>query len=116
MFSRPFVDFAPTVEDNKAGIGVSKVFVQRSRAAVDVKVLAGDPTDIAHLFFAFAEGLAAAESARRLGGSKQAVDRRWRLGLDVLIQGLTPSPASGARPSGRRRQTTSARAASSGRS
>jgi hypothetical protein len=116
MFSRPFVDFAPTVEDNKAGIGVSKVFVQRSRAAVDAKLLAGDPTDIAHLFFAFAEGLAAAESARRLGGSKQAVDRRWRLGLDVLIQGLTPSPASGARPSGRRRQTTSARAASSGRS
>lgn len=115
MFSRPFVDFAPTAEDNKAGIRVSKVFVQRTRAAVDADLLVGDPRDIAHLFFALVEGLAAAESANRLGGSKQSVDRRWRLGLDVLIQGLEPAKRTGAQPSTRRRRTTGTRAGARGR-
>jgi AcrR family transcriptional regulator len=90
MFSRPFVDFAPTAQDNKAGLKVSKLFVHHARAAVDAGALVGDPTDIAHLFFALVEGLSAAESAHRLGGSKQAVNRRWRLGLNALIGGLSP--------------------------
>lgn len=88
MFSRPFVDFSPTADDNKAGLSVSKVFVRRTRAAVEAGRLVGDPTDIAHLFFACVEGLAAAESAHRLGGSKAVVDRRWRLALDTLVRGL----------------------------
>jgi AcrR family transcriptional regulator len=95
MFSRPFVDFEPTAEDNKAGLRVSKIFVHQARLAVDAGLLAGSPTDIAHLFFAFAEGLAAAESADRLGSSRQSVDRRWRLGLNALIRGLGPGPAAG---------------------
>jgi len=90
MFSRPFVDFHPTAEDNKAGLRVSGLFVQRARAAVDDCFLVGDPTDIAHLFFALVEGMAAAESAGRLGGSKRSVDRRWRLGIDALVTGLSP--------------------------
>jgi AcrR family transcriptional regulator len=94
MFSRPFVDFQPTAEDNKAGLKVSKLFVHHARAAVDAGLLAGDPVDIAHLFFAFAEGLAAAESANRLGGSPKSVERRWRLGLTALIRGLKPEPAA----------------------
>jgi AcrR family transcriptional regulator len=98
MFSRPFVDFQPTAEDNKAGLAVSKIFVQHARSAVDAGLLEGDPADIAHLFFAFAEGLAAAQSANRLGGSKRSVDRRWRLGLDALIQGLKPATASTRNP------------------
>lgn len=88
MFSRPFIDFEPTEDDNKAGLEVSKIFVRHARDAVDAGLLTGDPTDIAHLFFAFAQGLAAAEGANRLGGSKQSVDRRWRLGLNALVQGL----------------------------
>ena len=93
MFSRPFVDFQPTKDDHRAGAKVSRIFVQRARDAVEAGLLAGDPTDIAHLFFAFAEGLAAAEGANRLGGSRQSVDRRWRLGLNALIEGLKPAPA-----------------------
>jgi AcrR family transcriptional regulator len=91
MFARPFTDFAPTDEDNKAGLRVSKVFVHHARLAVDAGLLAGNPTDIAHIFFAFAQGLAAAEGAHRLGSSKRSVDRRWHLGLNALIQGLTPT-------------------------
>jgi len=88
MFSRPFTDFAPTAEDDKAGVKVRKIFVQHVRTAIDAGLVAGNPTDIAHVIFAFVEGMAAAESARRLGSSKQSVDRRWRLGLGALIAGL----------------------------
>ncbi|MFI5889703.1 TetR/AcrR family transcriptional regulator [Actinoplanes sp. NPDC051513] len=92
MFSRPFADFDPTAQDDRAGAKVRKIFVHHVRVAVDAGLLAGDVTDIAHLLFAFAEGLAAAESARRLGASKASVDRRWRLGLNALINGLRPAP------------------------
>ncbi|MEV7044546.1 TetR/AcrR family transcriptional regulator [Amycolatopsis sp. NPDC051061] len=91
MFSRPFVDFDPTGDEDKAGIKVRKIFVQRVRNAVEAGVLAGDATDLAHVFFAYVEGMATAESARRLGSSKQSVDRRWRLGLTALITGLGPA-------------------------
>ena len=93
MFARPFVDFQPTAQDIEAGHRVAGLFVQRARDAVDAGLLAGEPTDIAHLFFAFAEGLAAAESAHRLGRSKQSADRRWRLGLNALVHGLRPASA-----------------------
>jgi AcrR family transcriptional regulator len=89
MFSRPFADFEPTAEDDKAGVTVRKIFVRHARVAVEAGLLIGNPTDIAHLFFAFTEGLATAESAHRLGTSKQSVERRWRLGLDALINGLS---------------------------
>lgn len=94
MFSRPFADFDPTTEDNRAGAKVRKIFDHHVQVALDAGLLAGDPTDIAHLFFALVEGLAAAESAQRLGTSKRSVDRRWRLGLDALIKGLSPGPAA----------------------
>ncbi|HEY6495200.1 MAG TPA: TetR/AcrR family transcriptional regulator [Trebonia sp.] len=97
MFSRPFADFDPAPEDDKAGVRVRKIFVSHVRAAVDAGALAGDPADIAHLFFALVEGLAAAESARRLGSSKESVDRRWRLGLNALISGLSPATPAAAR-------------------
>jgi AcrR family transcriptional regulator len=89
MFSRPFVDFDPTKDETRAGVTVRRVFVRRVRDAVDAGVLVGDPTDIALVFFAYVEGMAAAEGARRLGSSKQSVDRRWRLGLNALIEGLS---------------------------
>jgi AcrR family transcriptional regulator len=113
MFSRPFAEFNPTAEDNKAGLAVSKVFVHHTRAAVRAGALEGDPTDIAHMFFAFVEGLAAAESANRLGGSKQSIDRRWRLSLNALIKGLQPTDGSSAHTAQHRRIT--AASASGGR-
>ena len=90
MFAHPFTDFEPTPEDDRAGVRVRKVFVHNVRIAVDAGLLDGDPTDIAQVFFAFVQGLAAAETAQRMGASKQSVDRRWRLGLDALLNGLKP--------------------------
>lgn len=92
MFSRPFTDFSPTPDDDKAGVKVRKIFVRHIRAAVDAGLFASDPVDIAQVLFAFVEGMAAAEAAQRFGASKQSVDRRWRLGLDALMTGLSSNP------------------------
>jgi AcrR family transcriptional regulator len=90
MFSRPFADFDPTTAEEKAGVKVRKIFVERVQAAVDAGLIAGDPTDIALVFFGLLEGLTAAENARRLGSSSRSVDRRWRLGIRALLAGLRP--------------------------
>jgi AcrR family transcriptional regulator len=92
MFAQPFADFDPSADEVKAGIRVRKVFVRHVRAAVDAGLLDGDPSDIALVFFAFVEGMAAAEGARRLGGSRQSINRRWRLGLDALLGGFGGQP------------------------
>ncbi len=89
MFSRPFADFDPTQNEGKAGAKVRKIFVQHVRNAVDAGDFDGDPTDIALVFFTLVEGLAAAENAQRLGGSKQSANRRFQLGVDTLIDGFT---------------------------
>ena len=88
MFSRPFADFDPTTADETAGVKVRKLFVERVQAAVDAGLIVGDPTDIALVFFGLLEGLAAAENARRLGSSRESVDRRWSLGINALFAGL----------------------------
>lgn len=93
MFSRPFADFVPTPEDDRAGVAVRRIFVRRVRAAVDAGRLVGDPVDIAQVLFALVEGLASAESAQRMGTSRQSVNRRWSLGLDAMLTGLSADRA-----------------------
>jgi AcrR family transcriptional regulator len=90
MFSRPFADFDPTTAEDKAGVKVRRIFVERVEAAVDAGLIAGDPTDVALVFFALLDGLAAAENARRLGRSRRSIDRRWSLAISALFAGLKP--------------------------
>ncbi len=91
MFSRPFAAFDPTTAEAEAGAKVRRLIIERVRTAVDTEQLAGDPTDVAHVFVALVQGLAAAESSRRLGRGKQSADRRWQLAVDALFRGLSPS-------------------------
>jgi AcrR family transcriptional regulator len=90
MFSRPFTDFDAGRSEEKASSSVRIFIVGRVGAAVDAGVLRGDPTDVAHIFVALVQGLAAAEKARRLGTSAASVDRRWDLALDAVLNGLNP--------------------------
>ncbi|MBV8950013.1 MAG: TetR/AcrR family transcriptional regulator [Actinobacteria bacterium] len=90
MFSRPFADFDPTPDDRTAGSDVRELIVGHVRRGIDAGVFAGDATDIAHVVVGLTQGLAAAEAARRLGTSKASVDRRWRLGVDAILDGLGP--------------------------
>jgi AcrR family transcriptional regulator len=90
MFSRPFSDFDPGPAERKAGVVVRETVVGYVRRAIDAGVVAGDEVDVAHVLTAAIQGLAAAETAHRLGTSKSSVDRRWTLGVAAVLDGLAP--------------------------
>ena len=92
MFSRPFASFDPAPEEAAAGAAVRERIVAAVRRAIAAGRLRGDPTDVAHACVALVHGLAAAESARRLGGSPAAVERRWDVAVRALLRGSRRSP------------------------
>jgi AcrR family transcriptional regulator len=96
MFSRPFSDFDPSADERAAGESVRAFVIERVRRCVEAGVLVGDETDLAHVIVALVQGLALAENARRLGTSRESIERRWSLALDGLLDGLGP-PARAAR-------------------
>lgn len=90
MFSRPFADFDPAPAEAEAGATVRRWIVGVVSRCVDAGVIAGDPADVAHVLVVLTQGLAAAESSRRLGRSKASVNRRWDLAVQTLLRGLAP--------------------------
>ena len=105
MFSRPFTDFSPGAAEARKSGSVREQIVAAVRRCVEAGLLAGDEVDIAHAVVALTQGLAAAESSRRLGTSKASVDRRWALAIDALLDGFAPgqAPTPVARPRPRAR-------------
>jgi len=93
MFSRPFASFDPAPEEAAAGAAVRERIVAMVRRAIAAGRLHGDPTDVAHACVALVHGLAAAESARRLGGSAAAVERRWDVAVRSLLRGFAAAGA-----------------------
>jgi AcrR family transcriptional regulator len=91
MFSRPFSDFDPRPAERRASGAVRLLIVAHVRRCIDAEQLHGDETDLAHALVALVQGLALAEQARRLGSTRQAVDRRWALALQALLDGLAPA-------------------------
>jgi len=91
MFSRPIADFHPGQEETRAGSTVREIILARVCRCIDAGVLAGDPSDIAHVLLAAAQGLAAQETAGWLGTSHASVDRRWKLGIQAVLDGLKPA-------------------------
>jgi AcrR family transcriptional regulator len=94
MFSRPFADFDPRPEEQAATASVREFIIGHVRRCIDGGLMAGDATDIAHVLFALAQGLAAQETAGWLGTSKTSVDRRWALAFRVALDGLGPTDAA----------------------
>jgi AcrR family transcriptional regulator len=97
MFSRPFAEFDPGPSERRAGSAVRELIVERVRGCIDAGVISGDPTDIAHVLLAAAQGMILQETAGWLGTSSASMDRRWDLAADVLVNGL-----SSARPTATR--------------
>jgi AcrR family transcriptional regulator len=89
MFSRPFVDFDPGRHDI-VGPSVRELIVAKVQRAIDAGVVVGNPTDIAHVLLALAQGLALQESAGWLGTSAASRNRRWSLAVAALLDGLAP--------------------------
>jgi AcrR family transcriptional regulator len=88
MFSRPFADFDPGPSERRAGADVREFIVGRVRRCIEAGVLEGQPTDIAHVLLAVAQGLVLQETAGWLGSSRASMDRRWRLAVDAVLTGL----------------------------
>ena len=101
MFSRPFHDFDPGAAWAEAGAAARVFIVARIQRCIDAGVLAGDATDVAHVLFSLAQGLAATEAAGWLGTSKASVDRRWQLGIRAVLNGLSPPAPRRSRPARR---------------
>lgn len=98
MFSRPFADFDPVPSEIEAGAAVREFIVDHVRRCIDAGLVTGDETDVAHVVFSLAQGLAAAETTGRLGTSETSVDRRWALAFEALLAGLrSPRPSAGSR-------------------
>jgi len=91
MFSRPFADFDPGPAEPRATASVRTLIVGHVQRCVDTGQLAGDPTDIAHVLLALAQGLAAQETAGWLGRSAASRDRRWSLAVRAVFAGLGPT-------------------------
>jgi len=92
MFSRPFGDFSPGPEELAATASVRTVVVGRVRRCIDAGRLLGDETDVAHVLVALIQGMAFAEAAGRLGTSTESVERRWRLAVGSVLNGLGARP------------------------
>jgi len=90
MFSRPFASFDPAPEEQAAGAAVRRRVVAAVKVAMTAGRLQGDAIDIAHAYVALIHGLAAAESAQRLGGSNTTIQRRWNAGVGALLRGFAP--------------------------
>jgi AcrR family transcriptional regulator len=88
MFARPFADFDPGPAELRATVTVREFVVGQVTRCVDAGVLVGDPTDIAHVLLALAQGLAAQETAGWLGTSRTSTDRRWTLAFRAALDGL----------------------------
>jgi AcrR family transcriptional regulator len=88
MFSRPFTDFSPGRAEIKKSGSVRERIVTTVRRSIEANQLVGDEVDIAHALVALIQGLAAAESSRRLGTTNASVDRRWALAIDGLLDGF----------------------------
>lgn len=93
MFSRPFASFDPAPQEAAASAAVRERIVAGVRRAIAADRLRGDPTDVAHACVALVHGLAAAESARRLGSSPAAIERRWDVALRALLRGFAAASA-----------------------
>jgi AcrR family transcriptional regulator len=90
MFSRPFTDFDPGLSERQASASVRTFIVGHVGRGVEAGLIRGDPTDVAHVLVALVQGLANAETARRLGTTAQSIDRRWDLAVRSLLDGLAP--------------------------
>ncbi|WP_199253959.1 TetR/AcrR family transcriptional regulator [Mycolicibacterium mengxianglii] len=94
MFSRPFQDLSPGPAELAAAPTVRDLLVSKVQRCVEEGQLRGDPVDIAHVLLALAQGLAVQEGGGWLGTSKDAVDRRWDLGVASLLSGFASTGTS----------------------
>jgi AcrR family transcriptional regulator len=90
MFSRPFTDFSPGAAERRKSGSVREQIVAAVARCTAAGRLEGDEVDIAHALVALVQGLAAAETSRRLGTSRASIERRRTTAINALLAGFSP--------------------------
>lgn len=90
MYARPFGEFDPSPDDLRAGRRIYDLIVRSVKRWIAEAGGACDPVDAAHALVALNRGLIASELAGLLGRSERSRERRWRLSVNALLDGLVP--------------------------
>lgn len=90
MFARPFAQLVPDPNDSDAAAGIIRLVMDVVDRALTAEVLVGDRRDIAHVVIAVNRGLIASELTGVAGSTAANIDRRWRLGIDAVLDGFGP--------------------------
>jgi len=93
MFARPFAELAPDPTDSEAAAGMMRLVLRAVGRAIDAGLLVGDRGDIAHVVVAVNRGMITTELAGLAGSSRANIERRWRLGIGAVLDGLAPKAA-----------------------
>jgi AcrR family transcriptional regulator len=90
MFWRPVPEFTPGPDDLAVAAPSRSAVSHRVRRCLEAGRLRGDEADVTDVLVALTQGMVFAEVAGRLGPSTEPVERRWRLALGTLLNGLAP--------------------------
>ena len=91
MFAHRVEDLPPDADGLAAAASVRRALVGAAARGVRTGELVGRPVDIAHNLLALMMGLAAQERAGWLGTTAASRRRRWRAGLDAMLDGFAPA-------------------------
>lgn len=100
MFSRPFAEFDPDLDDQRAAAVIYNIVVQRVTRLFVPTPSRGAAKDAAIGLFALIQGLVSLEAAGLLGSSAESAERRWRAAVTAMLRGVaeasTPVRTGGA--------------------
>lgn len=88
MFGRAVAAFDPGRDERAASDRVRTRVVATVSRLLHRPVDAPAVVDAAHVALALAQGLVVQEAAGWLGSTQASIDRRWELGVDLLLRGL----------------------------
>jgi AcrR family transcriptional regulator len=88
MFSRPFAEFSPDHEDQRAAEAIYRIVLSRVVALLNPVRPSGAGKDAAITLLATIQGLVGLELAGILGSSSASVERRWRAAITAAIRGV----------------------------
>lgn len=88
MFSRPFAEFSPDQEDQRAADAIYRTVLSRVVALLTPVRPRGSGKDAAIALLATIQGLIGLEFAGILGSTEATVDRRWRAAVMATIRGV----------------------------
>jgi AcrR family transcriptional regulator len=89
MFSRPFAEFEPDLDDMQAAADVHRVVMRRITALLGSHTSRAVRHDVALSITAVMQGLAHMELAGILGSHAASIERRWRQTVAATVRGLT---------------------------